>query len=139
MLGPAMLTDADSTPKDRNIIWMSVTLRNKQDGEKEDLKFDNTIVEHENAIAVGADDDGFRIEAIDQINGAPIELFDEVIDSIYYSNIASSPVPVGEPIGGDREIVFQVSTVRPLHKSMCLHEHQLVVKQARYDKKVIVN
>ncbi|XP_062514809.1 uncharacterized protein LOC134190373 [Corticium candelabrum] len=107
MLGPAMLTDADSTPKDRNIIWMSVTLRNKQDGEKEDLKFDNTIVERENAITVGADDDGFRIEAIDQINGAPIELFDEVIDSIYYSNIASNPVPVGEPTGGDREILFQ--------------------------------
>lgn len=107
-LGPSMLTDDDTKVIDRAILWMSVSLRNRRDGSNENLHFDETFVNSEAQIIIGAEDNGFRIEAVDQTIGAPIELFQNVIDSIYYSNDADEPYPMGEPGLGDREVVFEV-------------------------------
>lgn len=116
--GPAMLTDADNKPCDQTVIWMSVTIQNRPDGDKETVMFDETLLGDLLLINL---DNGFRIEAPDQLHGAPIQQFDTIVDSIKYNNVADDPEPLAEPTLGIRHIIFKVR----LAPHMCVPSNHL--------------
>ena len=106
--GPAMLTDPDSKPCDQNINSMSVTIQNRLDGDKEKVKFDETLLDTFGLFLTTLPN-GFRIAAPNTDTGAPIEQFLAIVDSAMYCNDADDPQPMAEPTLGQRMIVFKVS------------------------------
>ena len=112
--GPAMLTDQDNKPCDQNIISMSIFIQNALDGADETIKINLTLLSTF-GLTLTPLTNGFRIDALDEVNGAPIEYFEAIVNSAKYCNDADDPEPMAEPISGKRFIVFEVSII-PLYK-----------------------
>jgi hypothetical protein len=107
---PAMLTDPDNKPIDRNIISMSITIQNPPDGDKEQLKFNEALLDPFQLFLTILPN-GFLVVANnrDTPDGVPIERFEAIVNSTTYRNDADDPDPMAEPTLGQRIIVFKVS------------------------------
>jgi hypothetical protein len=108
---PAMLTDPDNKPIDRNIISMSITIQNPPDGDKEQLKFNEALLDPFQLFLTILPN-GFLVVANnrDTPDGVPIERFEAIVNSTTYRNDADDPDPMAEPTLGQRIIVFKFST-----------------------------
>lgn len=107
--GKVGLSDGDSKECDRRVVWLEVVIQNPLDGILETVWYNKSLLD-EGQLEAHVVAGGFRIVAKDNVDGAPLDLFKVILDSLAYDNTADQPPPQGEPSLGSRLITFKVRT-----------------------------